>query len=991
MAFGFTLLVSGIAIGQERSISGTVTGNDRPLSDVSVFQEGSDKVTMTNKSGFYQITVSGKDPVLIFRYPDYPQQRIAVVDDKPLVNVSFSEKIKGIEEVVLNAGYYRVKEKESTGSIAKVSAKDIENQPVTNVLSAVQGRVTGVNITQNSGVAGGGYDIQIRGRNSLRNLTNSVVDGNQPLYVIDGVPMGGQLNSAFSVSIMPLRNISPLNAISPNDIESIEILKDADATAIYGSRGANGVVLVTTKKGKRGKLGVLLSTTYSISSVGSHMDMMNTEQYLSMRRQAYANDGITALPATAYDVNGVWDVGRYTDWQQELIGKRATGSMTQASVSGGTDTNTFLVSFSHNDQSTVFPGDYHYKTNILNSSFSHSSLDKKFRIEVSNMFSSLSNNVVNTDLTSKALTLSPNAPILYDSNGGLNWENNTFTNPLASLVSTYSNKVLQWNTNVNTLYKFWKDFVFKTNGGINYQNLEEVSLMPSTMYNPAYGITPESSSASKSSNTVFSYIIEPQLSWAKRLGDHKMDILVGTSFQQSTSRQSSMTGVGFASNALINNIGAATTKIISNQITNPYKYAALYARVNYQYKNRYIINITGRRDASSRFGPYNRVADFGAAGGAWLFTKEVLFDKIKWLSSGKLRASYGITGSDFIGDYQFLNTYTIGTVNYNGVTGLYPSRLYNPAYSWEKTKKLEAALELGFLKDRITLTTAFYRNRSSDQLVGIPLPSITGFSSVLANLDATVENRGWEMSLNVNVLKSSALKWDSGINLSIPKNKLISFPGLEGSTYANTYKVGYPTSIVRVFQYEGIDPVTGQYTFKDFNGDGKISSPDDAQAIEKIGVKYYGGWQNQVSYKNISLSFLFYFVKQRNWNYIRTMAVPGTMNNMPEEFVNVWSQNNPGGMIMPYSAGSNAVVNSLTNNLKNSTAAIGDASFIRLKNVQLNYRIESKDKFFKDITLYVQGQNLWTWTKYFGLDPEFSVSGYLPPLKTFAFGMQLNF
>lgn len=300
-------------------------------------------------------------------------------------------------------------------------------------------------------------------------------------------------------------------------------------------------------------------------------------------------------------------------------------------------------------------------------------------------------------------------------------------------------------------------------------------------------------------------------------------------------------------------------------------------------------------------------------------------------------------------------------------------------------------MELGLFKDRLMLTTSWYRNRSLDQLVGIPLPSTTGFSNVLANLGATVENSGWEMSLNSNIVRSEQWKWESGVNLTVPQNKLLSFPGLEGSTYANTYKVGYPTSIVKVFEYQGIDPVTGNYTFRDFNGDGKISAPDDTQAVENIGVRYFGGWQNQVSYKNISLSFLFYFVKQRNWNYTRNMPTPGTMSNLPAEFVNVWSVENPGGIIMPYSTGTNTQVNTLTNNFRNSTAAIGDASFIRLKNVQLNYRIESSDRFFKDAVVYVQGQNLWTWTKYFGLDPEFSVTGYLPPLKTIAFGLQLNF
>ena len=295
------------------------------------------------------------------------------------------------------------------------------------------------------------------------------------------------------------------------------------------------------------------------------------------------------------------------------------------------------------------------------------------------------------------------------------------------------------------------------------------------------------------------------------------------------------------------------------------------------------------------------------------------------------------------------------------------------------------------MKNRLHFNGAFYRNRSSNQLVGIPLPAVTGFSSVQANLDATVENSGWELEASANPYKKGNWKWDTNFNISIPKSKLLSFPGLEGSTYANTYIVGEPTTIVKVFQYEGINPSTGQYTFTDFNSDGKISAPDDAKAIRDIGVKYFGGFQNQVTYKNISLSFLLQFVKQNSWNYYRSMTTPGNMNNQPAEFVNVWSSDNLDGVVMPYSPGSIAITNSLISNFRNSTAAISDASFVRLKNIQINYSIPSKGKFIREATIYVQGQNLLTWTNYIGLDPEFSVSGYLPPLKTISMGFQLNF
>ncbi|WP_185286796.1 SusC/RagA family TonB-linked outer membrane protein [Chryseobacterium indologenes] len=981
-----TLLVSGMAIGQVRTISGTVTQNGQPVSNVSVFQEGSTEVTITNSSGKYQIQVAGNNPVLIFKHPDYAEQRLDI-GTISTANIALSNRERQIEEVVLNAGYYKVKEKESTGNIAKVTAKEIANQPVTNVLSSIQGRVSGVNITQSTGVPGAGFDIQIRGKNSLRSA------GNEPLYIIDGVPYGGRVNAQNSAAILPSGNISPLNSINPNDIESIEILKDADATAIYGTRGANGVVLVTTKRGTKGRLEVSLNTNYGPSKVANHMEMMNTEQYISMRRQAYANSGIATYPSNAYDINGKWDQSRYTDWQKVLIGNWAELQSTMISLSGGGANSSFLISGGHTEQTTVFPGNFRYKVNTLMSSYNYKSPNKKLTLSFTNNFSTSDNNVINTDLTNRSLFLSPNAPALYKPDGTLNWEDGTFANPIASLEGVYNNTMKQFNQSLNVDYLIGLGLNFKINGGMNFQDFEEFAVKPNTMYNPAStsGSSPQYSTSSKGLNKIFSFIVEPQLSWNKKINRHELQVLVGSSLQTTRNQQSGITGTGFSSNALLYNIAAATTKTFRDEIDIDYRYVSLYGRVNYQFANRYILNLTARRDGSSRFGSANRFANFGALGAAWLFSEESFLKNSRWLSTGKLRGSFGLTGSDAIGDYQFLDTYTLSTSSYNDVVGFYPSRLYNPYFSWEKTKKLEVAIQLGFLKDRLMLQSAYYQNRSSNQLVGIPLPATTGFSSVQSNLDATVENTGWEVELSAHPIRGNKWNWSSSFNITIPKSKLLSFPGLEGSSYANTYVIGYPTSIVKLYQYEGIDPSTGSYLFKDYNGDGKISSPDDNKAIENIGTKFFGGWQNEISYKNLSLSFLFQFVKQTNYNYISTMPYPGNMNNQPAAFTNVWSQNNQGGFIMPYSAGTNAQINALTANYIASTAAIGDASFIRLKNIQLNYKIPVRSSWIKQALVYVQGQNLATWTNYFGLDPEFTSTGYLPPLKTYSLGCQITF
>jgi TonB-linked SusC/RagA family outer membrane protein len=971
---------------QTITVSGKITEvSGAPMPGVNVIIKGNPSVgTISATDGSFTLQKVPSDAVLSFSFIGFKTQEIPV-EGRTRIDVKLEEDITSFPEIVVYAGYYSVKEKERTGSISKITARDIETQPVSNVLSAVEGRMAGVNIIQSSGVPGSGYTIQIRGINSLRSA------GNFPMYIIDGVPVTAETPSYYSTTIIPSLNISPLNIINPNDIESIEILKDADATAIYGSRGSNGVILITTKKGKTGnKTSLSINSNYGLSKVAGKMNLLNTSEYLEMRRQAYANDGIATYPATAYDINGTWDQNRYTDWQEKLIGRTAVSSTEQVSLSGGNDNTSFLISGSHNQQATVFSKSFNYKTNNLSGSLSHLSVDRRLTLKASGLFSDQSNNLIQTDITSKTLLLSPNAPALYNEDGSLNWENNTFTNPVAAYESTYSNSSKTFNVNVNMDYELFPSVHVKLNGGINQQSFEEFSLSPNTMYNPAYGITTENSSASRGTQQQFSYLIEPQLNYKHKFNDHEIDILAGGTIQDRKSSTLGLFSYGFESNSMITNLAAASNITVSRDIVTEYKYAAIFGRINYQYKNRYIINLTGRRDGSSRFGPNNRYANFGAIGAAWLFSKEKFLESYGWLSFGKLRSSYGITGSDLIGDYQYLDTYTVSSTVYSGSSTLYPSKLYNPDFSWEKTSKLEAAIDLGFLNDRIQLTASWYLNRSGNQLVGIPLPRTTGFSSIQANLPATVENRGFELELNASPVETGNFKWSSSFNINFPKNKLVSFPGLAGSTYANTYVIGYPITITKVYNYEGIDPATGLFTFTDYNEDGSISSPSDNKVIEKIGISCFGGWSNQLSYKNWDFSFLFQFVKQRQSNYISQMFYPGTFNNQPREVLNVWSESNPDGKFMPYSTGSNSQKNKLFTYYKSSTASVGDASFIRLKNIRLSYRFTAK-KYLHDVLFYVQGQNLLTITNYFGLDPEFTTAGFLPPLKTWSFGIQLNF
>jgi TonB-linked SusC/RagA family outer membrane protein len=955
----------------------------KALIGATISIKGKHRSVRTDQNGAFYLDNVGENDKLVISYIGYQTREVdAAADMGSLIMVLADAKL---EEVMINAGYYSVREKERTGSISRITAKDIEKQPVSNPLAAMQGRMSGVNITQNTGLAGGGFSIQIRGLNSIR------VEGNDPLYIVNGVPYSSQSLGDPTVSASAISGLTnPLNNLNPSDIESIEVLKDADATAIYGSRGANGVVLITTKKGISGETKFNFNAFTTVGNVARKMDLMNTSQYMAMRAEAFANDGITVYPQGAYDINGTWDKNRNTDWQKELIGGTAGINNAQASASGGNTNTQFLLSGTYRKETSVFPGDFHYGKGSVNGNFTHQSEDRRFNLIFSASYVGDKNTMPGRDLTSRAYTLSPNVPELYDNDGNLNWENGTFSNPLAFLNGTY----LTTNQNLiaNTLfsYKLLQGLEAKASIGYNDTRISQNVTHPLSIYSP-FDTNEHESSLFIASGTGRSYIFEPQLNYNKKWNGLEMNVLVGTTFQYQKTTKLAQSGFGFASDALINSLSAATGVTVLNHEVTDYKYNAVFARLNMNWQKKYILNLTGRRDGSSRFGTDNRFANFGAIGAAWIFSNESFLKNSSILSFGKLRASYGITGNDQIGDYQYLDTYKVSPYLYNGVVGLVPSRLYNPDFGWETNKKLELALEMGFLKDNIFLSAAWFRNRSSNQLVGVPLPGTTGFSSIQSNFDATVENTGVELELRTANIKSKNFSWTTTLNLTVPKNKLVSFPGLEASTYANQLVVGESLFIKKVFNYTAIDPETGAYTFQDFNGDGQITYQDDRQALVDTSPKYYGGLGNQLSYKNWSLDFLFQFVKQLGRNYLYTSALPGSFVNQPVDMISHFPQDGIGAIAQQYTTGENFTLLEGHYNLIDSRIAFSDASFVRLKSLGLAYAIPSTwSKTFMG-KIYVQGQNLLTLTNFRGADPENQSAAFLPPLRQFTLGIRLGF
>ncbi|HMH21379.1 MAG TPA: SusC/RagA family TonB-linked outer membrane protein [Puia sp.] len=938
-------------------------------------------------------------------------RREVTISDQPLeINAILKAAISGLDETVVK-GYYNTTKRLNTGNVTTVKGEDIQKQPVTDPIMALEGRVPGLYISQASGIPGASFIVRLRGQ-------NSIAQGNNPLYIVDGVPFatnnvvntflgGGASNSLTSNGIGggalgspgagAEKGMSPFNSLNPSDIESIDVLKDADATAIYGSRGANGVILITTKKGKAGKTKFDVNV-YTGTGVVTHMlDMLNTQQYLAMRSEAFKNDGNTPGP-NDYDVNGAWDTSRYTNWQKVFFGGTAQFTNAQGSLSGGNSNTQFVIGGGYSKQTTVFPGNSADQKSSVHFNLNHTSFSQKFHANFSANYLNDNSNLPSIDLTSN-ITLPPDAPALYDANKNLNWANNSWPNGNPFLFVLRTAKAVTENllSNLNLSYELLPGLHLKSNFGYNHIQMNQFNEIPGTSFAPPNNNNPSYRENDFATTNVKSSIIEPQIDFEPRLGQGKLDILLGTTFQQNSQTSVAQYAYGFSSDALIPNIAAASSVGIAGSNYTQYSYNAVFSRINYNLKEKYLINLTARRDGSSRFGSGNQFGDFGAIGASWVFSKEhFIQSNLSFLSFGKLRASYGSTGNDQITDYQYLSTYSASSIAYQGLTSLSPTRIANPYFGWELVKKMESALELGFFKDRILLNVSYYRNRTSNQLVRYAIPSITGYTSVQANLPAIIQNTGIEVEFNSTNIKTKNFTWTSSLNLTIPRNKLIAYPSLVNSSYANAYVIGQSLFIQKVLHYTGVDPQTGVYTFEDVNHDGKFTSLDYL-STKPITQKYFGGIQNSFSFKGIQLDIFFQFVKQMGHNYQSNFLIPGTsvLQNEPTYVLGRWQKIGDISNVEQFSTGGGSLANTAYNNYNgnnySSDGIICNASFIRLKNLAISYNLPERWRqraHFQNVRIYVQGQNLFTITQYLGLDPE-TQGLSLPPLRMITAGIQI--
>ncbi|SDC25290.1 SusC/RagA family TonB-linked outer membrane protein [Pedobacter soli] len=958
-----------------------VTESDgKALPGATISIKNSSTAVQSSSDGTFTIHTKTTGGTLSITYTGYRTKEITFNGSQKNLEIKMQESTNSFDDIQV-IGYGKTTKKLNTGSVSSISAEQIEQQPVTNVLSALSGRMPGVFIQTTNGLPGGNISVQIRGKGSL-------AAGTDPLYIIDGVPYDGAPVGKGNTDVLNIAGaVSPLNNISPADIESISILKDADATSIYGSRGANGVVIITTKKAASGPTRFELNIQQGASTVSARPKLIDLQDYLSMRRAAFANDGLipSSDPTSANyapDLT-IWSQTQQTDWVDYIFGHTANSTNLQTKISGGKGNTTFSVSGNFRSEGTVLPGNNSYLRGGMSAQIQHLSEDQKFSIraisQLSRQNSDLSNIVSNLD---RSYLTAPNYPF-YSPDGSVNWYAG---NLLAEINARSKNATDNSITSLDLSYRILPSLSFRVNSGYTRTSYDQKFISPSSSLQP--GIL---NSTNFSFTGTQSFISEPQLDYNLRLGKHKFSFLLGGTYQMKSSERRSIIARGYTLESLMENPGSAATVTATGTSTN-YRYASLFGRVTYNLMDSYIINLTLRRDGSSRFGPGNRFGNFGSAGASWIFSNLSWMKKnMPVLSFGKIRASYGSSGNDQIPDYGYLSTYSSpGSIVYQGIPVIRPSRISNADFKWENTRKLDLGVELAFFKDALSLTADYYLSRSSDQLVSYAIPQISGFSSYQANLPAVIENSGWEFGISSSNFKGKHFTWTSSLNLTIPRNILKSFENFENSSYASIYEIGYDISRIRGYRSLGIDPATGKTRYAGQNGE-VSATPYFNYTIGRSAPDFYGGLGNSMRWNSFEFSLLLQFVRQQSkGGLIRNPGGSGAFNEFD---LPVWSQANPGATVPPPSTQFDFYYGQ-------SSANIFDTSYLRIKNAALAYHLPeklAKKLGLGNLKVFAEGQNLYTfWKRNSGvIDPESgalsSTSGKnIPPLKTFVLGLQLN-
>ena len=946
---------------QEQVIKGKVTDGDKGegLPGVSVLLRGTQKGTTTNPNGEFSLAVPDANAILVFSFVGYEPQEV-VVGNRTQINISLKVDTKALDEVVV-VGYGTVKRSDLTGSVTQVKSKELNAFPAANVLQTLSGRAAGVQVTQNTGAPGGGVSVRIRG-------TNSIQGSNEPLYVVDGFPTSGS-------------NPTVLNNA---DIESMEILKDASATAIYGSRGANGVVLITTKRGKSGKTKVDFETSFTSQSLIKRLDLMNAKEYATFYNLQATNDKLNPY-FTQAQVDGF---GEGFDWQN-LVFTKAPMKTTSLNISGGNDKTQFSISGSFFGQDGIIKGS-DYKRYSLRTNLSHK-ISEKFSVTLSSTLSRLKTDRRDSEGGSRGNSMisaaisAPPTLTPYNDNGTYRvlaiaypFVATDLINPL-NFINEQTNRIKANRvlTNAALIYNPIPEITIKISGGIENADDRTDNYTTTNFFN-----SPGRASVSTTQQT--SLLNENTISYSKVFGQvHSVSAVAGFTYQDFVNTSLSASGNGFLSDIIeTSGLGSAITPGIPNSGYSKSVLLSYLGRVNYTFKDKYLATVSMRRDGSSRYSEGNKWGYFPSGALAWRISNEDFLKSNTFISDLKLRASWGLTGSQAISPYATLNQLSSFRTVFDDAmyTTFSPGTRLPGNLKWETTEQKDIGIDFGMLNNRLILTADYYIKNTRDLLNTVSLPSSLGFTSTIQNV-GEVQNKGFELGVDSRLFTGS-FKWDVNANISFNRNKVVKLYGgddiLGGNV--NVVVINDVTSILRegrpIGQFWGYveDGYTdqGRINFKDLDGNGSITQ-NDKTYIGDPNPNFIYGLNSNMSYKNFDLSF---FVQGVQGNDLfNVSSIVNTIDygfglNMPKEVLyNHWTPTNTNAKYPIISRNTATRV---------SNRFIEDGSYLRLRTIQLAYNLPMEKlgvKWIRNLQVYGSGQNLLTLTKYSWWDPEVNSRG----------------
>ncbi len=954
------------------------------LPSVAITIKGTSRGTVTDLDGNYTLEANQGD-VLVFSYIGFVTQEVAV-NNQTQINISLDEDVEALDEVVV-VGYGSQTKREVTSSIASISSKDIKEMPIVGIDQSIQGRAAGVVVINNTGEPGGGITMRIRG-------TTSIGGGNEPLYVIDGIPLENAQTENRNVGEARVNGISHIN---PSDIESIDILKDAAATAIYGARASNGVVLITTKRGKEGMSEINFDAYTGISQVASRYDLLGASEFASMVNEGLASINQAPVFSDAFIANPTID----NDWQ-DLVFRNAKVFNANISARGGNQTTGYMISGGYTSQEGTIEGTKFERFSL------RANVDHKVNNSIkigTNLFASVVdqdrqkndgsamsadasnfNNIYGAPVLSSALVASPAMPI-FDASGEYHRDTlqQAYVNPLRQV-----NRIEIRNQVVRLIPTFFANISLTKNllltsrasADVRSEN-EEWFNTPNVGGEDIFG-----GGAGQSSRRTFDLLLwtfDNYITYDFDMGsDHSLSLLAGSSLQRSEYESSFALVSGIITPTIKTlNAGIDTDRIESD--VQAWALASFFGRANYNYKQKYLLNVNARYDGSSRFGKENRFGFFPSAALGWRLIEEDFISEIPQITDLKVRVSWGITGNQSIGNYSSRPLFQLGTGtnvgnNYSGLTGATFRSLASNSLSWEETAQTDIGIDASFFNDRLSITADYYVKNTDKLLFQVPLPQASGFTGIVDNV-GKVENKGIELSLSSVNFERNGFRWTTSLNIARNENKVLELLGdddvIQGAAVGYSIaRVGEPFSFYLYEREKFVNPDDGTIVLVDQNADSLINEEDLILAGSPL-PNFFGGLTNRVEYKNFDLSvFLQFSQGNKIYNLTRRqlelMNVPNNSvigaNSTEAAYQNRWQ--NPGDVTeypkLNYDGTNNAF------NLPH-TGWLEDGSYLRLKTLTIGYNLsQSIAKRLGMIRgrIYLSSNNLLTFTNYKGMDPE---------------------